>query len=178
MNYGFQKNKKAFSLIELLIVIAIMLIMTGTLFVNNREKKIAADVESVVRQVAAEIRGLQNESLTGKQIGTDYVGRYRFEINLQGTNHNADSATISYRKLSGVAPDLDSRNIDLSKKKVEFYSSADDDTDFYFESPRGEITWNDNNKVIKLRSTVDTNVTRLVCISDTGSITEEKTICP
>lgn len=60
--------KSGFSLAELLVVVAIIIIMTGALFASISGSKAQKDAENSARQVSAQLRQLQNEAINGKQI--------------------------------------------------------------------------------------------------------------
>ena len=62
------KFKSGFSLMELLIVIAIAMIMTGIVFVWNNGSSAPLDVKNATQQVRTQLSVLQNEALTGKRI--------------------------------------------------------------------------------------------------------------
>jgi prepilin-type N-terminal cleavage/methylation domain-containing protein len=160
--------RRGFSMLELLIVLAIMVLMTGVVFVNRNSSKAAADVEMVARQVAAQIRALQNESLSGKQIGTNYVSRYYL-----GITNGTSTYTVSYKDSAGIDIVGGSQTVNLSKKRVSF-SWAAGGPSLYFVAPHGQI---DSVKSIVITSMIDTNVKNWVCVSINGNVTEQKTDC-
>ena len=70
---NFKKNsllsyKRGFSVIEIVIAMALLIIMTAVLFVNQTSNKSQKEVEVAARQVAAQLRLLQNDSINGKYI--------------------------------------------------------------------------------------------------------------
>jgi prepilin-type N-terminal cleavage/methylation domain-containing protein len=60
------KNKKGFSFIELMITIAIMAIMTTVTLVSMNKGRELWAVKTAAREVAATVREVQNNALTGK----------------------------------------------------------------------------------------------------------------
>ena len=62
------KNKKGFTFIELMVVIAIIGIMTAVILVSQQDTKNARTVQTAGRNLTATIRELQNNAVTGKQI--------------------------------------------------------------------------------------------------------------
>ena len=72
MSNKFSKFKKGFSMIELLVVIVIVILMSAILFAGNQNKnKTRDEVDAATRQLASELRSLQNDALNGKQDVTD-----------------------------------------------------------------------------------------------------------
>jgi prepilin-type N-terminal cleavage/methylation domain-containing protein len=93
MNCKPSKFKSGFSLIELMIVIALIIIMTGVLLVNQNKNKAQQEVESSARQVAAQLRSLQNEALNGKQIeNPSGSGTYNIVCNFKFDSPSLDSS--------------------------------------------------------------------------------------
>lgn len=160
--------RSGFTLIELLVVAAIMLIMTTVFFANynGNDKKGRNDVESAARQVAAQIRALQNEALSGKKIGNDYVYYFKFDV-VSGSS----VFTINYAKSSGVGDTLGSgQPFNLAKNRITFGN----DVNLYFESPSGKPN---AAKQITIKSTIKATEAMCVQISIAGSVTEEKGAC-
>lgn len=176
MNHNFSKidkvcppacspTKRGFSLVELLIVLAIMVIMTAVLFVNQNDKKVTSNVETATRQVAAQIRALQNEALNGKKIGTTYVNKYKFSA-----VNSSSVYTVTYIDSAGGTIGTP-QDIDLESKRVSFVWAVGN---LYFSSPNGRV---DAANSIIIKSTT-ANVCMQVVVSIKGSITEEKITCP
>ena len=63
-----KKTIKGFSLMEVIITLAIIAIMTGVLFAKNNNKA-AQEVQLAAREMAAQLRLLQNDAINGKVIG-------------------------------------------------------------------------------------------------------------
>lgn len=59
-------NKKGFSMVELMVTIAIMALMTGAVFVNLAGNRKTKGVETEARKLVAVIRETQSNALTGK----------------------------------------------------------------------------------------------------------------
>ncbi|KKQ15536.1 MAG: hypothetical protein US25_C0002G0003 [Candidatus Moranbacteria bacterium GW2011_GWE1_36_7] len=109
----FLSSKHGFSLMELLLVVAITLIATAAIFSSNNSKKASSEVESAARQVAAHLRSLQNEALAGKQIGASYIDKFVFTV---------ASPTVSKYKIAYYDDpnpnSIQESEFDLEKKKV------------------------------------------------------------
>lgn len=61
------KFEAGFSLIEMLVVISILVLTTNMLFAMNRNSVANQEVQQVAQQIAAKLRSLQNDALTGKK---------------------------------------------------------------------------------------------------------------
>ena len=64
-------HRRGFTLIEIMVVMAIIGIVTAVTIVSFGSGKERKAVEGQARKVAAAIREMQNYALTGKQIGTN-----------------------------------------------------------------------------------------------------------
>lgn len=84
-----KKNKKGFSFIELMVVIAIIGIMTAVTTVSLGNTRTKKEVEVAAREVAAAIREAQNYALAGKQVsGAEYPCDYKFNAMVGTSNYN------------------------------------------------------------------------------------------
>lgn len=161
------KHKKAFSLIELLVVMAIILIMTAVLFSFDTGKQAQNDVETAGRQVASQLRSLQNDMLNGKQSS---AGRYACRAQMTFSNAGA-SFNISYYDAcptdgSGTGTLLGtSQTVNL--KNATFGS----DGNIVFASPRGAI-----NKGVGQITIQSGSAVYYICVHGAGSIEENKNI--
>ncbi|MDD5464245.1 MAG: prepilin-type N-terminal cleavage/methylation domain-containing protein [Candidatus Moranbacteria bacterium] len=176
MKQKFSKIKKGFSLVEMLIVAAIMIFMTGVLFVNQNGKKASSDVEVMARQIAAQIRALQNEALNGKRFDTNADGIA--DINACRFYFDAPAGLsyyVKYYSNCAVAPTeivSAAQTVSLNKKRVSIVGSA---TNLFFSPPDGRV---DGVKTIVIKSTI-ANVCASVNVSINGSVTEQKNVaCP
>lgn len=155
------KNKSGFSLVELIVVMAIIVIMTGVLLVsqggNNRNQE---DVEAAARKVAAQLRQLQNEALSGKQIGGTSACYFNFVAVGTATYQ------INYNNCSNVLIAGSSQSFDINTSKNVTAGAIT----ITFLSPRGGSA---SGKVI-LTSTKDINVQSSVCVCSSGNILEKK----
>jgi len=68
--------------------------MTAVLFMSQNGNKAQENADVAARQVAAQLRSLQNESLNGKQTGT--ITTIACDFNFDATNGDT-SYTISYK---------------------------------------------------------------------------------
>ena len=168
MKLMFQKNKKGFSLVELLIVLAIMTIMTGVVFATkNGDKKASVDVEAATRDVAAQIRSLQNEALNGKMIGTIPACSFKFAMANGDTKYSVSYfSDCSATTIIGAVKD-----INFNSKKTVKANSANS---FYFSAPQGTVS---ASQKIGLESLSDSSVKGCVVVSANGSVTENKGVC-
>lgn len=156
------KNKieSGFTLVELVVVMAIMFIMATVIFVNERGDA-RQDVEAVAQQVSAQLRNLQNESLAGKQVdvGGVPVSACRFVFDSSALT----SYAIKYDKNCGGAESvIGSTTISLAKKFVKMDAKV-----VSFISPRGDAN---SANVITLTSTKDSNEKRYVKINSNGNV--------
>ena len=176
------KNKKGFSLLEMLIVVSIIMTMTMTMFVISFKDRDKKELETVGRSVAAAIRETQNNALTGKQEGTDALpcafrfmttgtgfkvqGSFRALNNLCGD----DTADPSYTKVFAEN--------DFAKSKITIVGHTDDpDKDssyIVFVVPHGGyLNAVDKKKGVDFVVESDrVDVKYHVCVHSTGLIEE------
>jgi prepilin-type N-terminal cleavage/methylation domain-containing protein len=169
----FRKNKnhllfgKGFSLVEIIIVIALMAVMTAVLFASQVGDKTQEDVATSARQVAAQLRALQNEALNGKQIGEISACYFKFE-----TAGNETGYTISYNDCSNSLIDGSSQWIELgSGRQNVFISSA---VNMYFSAPWGQVST--ASSLIILTSKNDSSKQASVCVCNSGNIFDQKDV--
>ena len=164
MSYKFPKTKQGFSLAELLVVVAIIIIMTGVMFASMSGNKSQKDAENAARQVASQLRQLQNEAINGKQINDKIVCYFDF---------NYFSADKGYKIAYRDCPDGEeavetSPIIKLNSGKGNVSIDITDTTDIYFEAPHGiysgplQITFTSNDK------------RAYVCVCSSGNIFDTK----
>jgi prepilin-type N-terminal cleavage/methylation domain-containing protein len=90
------KNLKAYTLIEALVVVAIIAIVTSIILVSYSNSRRTQQLEGAAREVEAAVREAQSYALTGYQgvVGTDPC---RFEVAWSGTTY---SVTYWYKSTS------------------------------------------------------------------------------
>ncbi len=145
------KTKKAFSLMEILIVMALMSIMLVVVISTKNTDSSGKEVEAAAQQIVAQLRTLQNESLNGKQFSNVPVGVFKFHA--ENTSY-----TVSYINGGSI---LNSFVVNLSK--VNVVAAAD----IIFNSPRGE---NSGQNAILIRSRKNTSLEYVICVSSNGNI--------
>ncbi|MFA5777501.1 MAG: prepilin-type N-terminal cleavage/methylation domain-containing protein [Parcubacteria group bacterium] len=133
------KNKKGFSLIELLIAIAIIGIITSVTIVSMGDRKRDAEVEVAARKVVAAIRQAQNNALAGKGASSscsqynftygssgysmDCSGNYSVSHTLENgiTFANASANTVSFSVPFGTLNPASDTTIQLTKNSSTYY---------------------------------------------------------
>lgn len=186
MSNKFSKVKSGFSLIELMVVMLIVIVMTAVLFAKNTGNRAKSDVDGASREMAARIRSMQNEALSGKILDTDNDGT--FDTNSCGFNFqiiDANSYKTFYYNCLGVALVPGQIITDLTKKRIKMIT---DDVWFYFSPPRGDVkpvgpplgstSFSVAGNISLHLQSEDGSVNRYICISKSGSVTEQTAVCP
>ncbi|MFH0969473.1 MAG: type II secretion system protein [Patescibacteria group bacterium] len=145
------KKKKAFSIIEVLIVIAIIGIMTAATIVSLQSGKTDKELETAAREVSAAIREAQNNALTGKNASSS-CQYYDFTYTASSTNYSVGT-------VSGSGCPLASYTL---KNGVTFVNGGS----FNFSIPFGGVTGISGIKITK------NNVCYCVSINSSGSVEE------
>ncbi len=168
-----QKNKKGFSLIELMIVIAIMAIMAAIMLSMNSKSKIRLELETAMREVASGIRSAQNDALAGRRNANLSPCHFDFKLganlyNVEGEFYNGrdcENGTKSYAIIeSGEFP----KGVNVvAKYKGKIVSNIG------FNVPFGEVTVDRKiiDKSIRLSLSKE-GVHYIVCVSPSGRIDE------
>lgn len=126
--------KDGFTIIELLIVFAIIIIMTAVLLMNQNGNQAQKNVETAARQVAAQLRSLQNEALNGKQAGTVLTPACDFIFTSVA---NDTKYSVSYNNCSHVLIPGSAQPIPLNSGKGNVSISP---ATISFSSPRGQVS--------------------------------------
>jgi len=151
-------KKKAFTLIELMVVIAIVAIMTAAvLVIISPSQRAAQDVKAEGRKVASVIASMQNDALSGKNAGSSCSNTYTF---------NAANGAAAYT-LSGCT----SANYSTASG-VKFQGAVN----FNFTSPFGASSIGTSQAVTLTKS----GKIYTVCVYKNGKIIEiaDTTTCP
>src|SRR5664280_1664418 len=106
---------KGFSMIELLIVIAIIAIMTG-IFLTQKTNKSAIEVETYARTMAAQLRALQNDAINGKVIDGKIICKAEMTLN---TGTNPKGYSLEYYDNCISNPPLDTKDYTLPKSEIQ-----------------------------------------------------------
>jgi len=148
-------NRKGFSLMELLIVIAIIGIMTAVLLVNLSGSRSQKQVEAAAREVAAAIREAQNNALTGKNVTTGCS--YIFTYNSGSSSYGISSCSnINYTLSNGVI--------------------FNNGNNFTFSVPFGTVSGGYATPIVIRKGTSQYTI----CVNSAGNVTEKSgnTLCP
>lgn len=148
------KNRHGVTLIELLIVVAIIGIMTAVTIIYLGGAKNDKAVGTATREVAAAVREAQNYALTGKNASSDCT-TYEFKW----TNSSADySIEFADDTCSSVSP------INYTLKNGVTFGNGDT---VNFSIPNATIDANKNIEVKK------GNTSYSVCVCQSGKIEEK-----
>jgi len=162
---------KAFTLIELLFVVVIVLMMSGVLLFSVNKNKGTSEVENAANQVVAILRSAQNDAVNGR-IANDGKPICRFELyawngwkKMEVYYYNCASNTVSSQTLPFFSAKGEGGNVTSSADAV-----------FTFTSPRGDV--NSGSVVL-----TNGSVSYYVCVVAGGSsggsnIYAKKTSCP
>jgi len=162
------KNKNGFSLVELVIVMAIISIMTAVGLVSLQSSRTATQLEASGREVAAAIREAQNNALTGKN------------ANSTGTIcqvYNFVYTTSPDQYITNCSGNY--QNAHLLKNGVEFFSGGQ----ISFNIPSGSATLVNpsnppSNTIQQIRLDKGTSTSHYyICVNRSGSISEQSGLC-
>ena len=146
------RKLKAFSLAELLIVIAIIGIMSVVGFVSLSANKTHANLTTAQREVASAIKLAQSYALQGKAQGGSTPCGYGFRFTnptnyevfyntpASGTTCDQDNAVVAYLHFKTSAPVSQTAETGSLKNNVTLTGIADyAETEVYFTVPFGRI---------------------------------------
>jgi|GEM_PF-5870682 len=163
MNYIFQKNKRSypsnkngFSIIEILIVMAISVIALSIVLALKSGGSAGREVDSAANQIAAQLRSLQNEASNGKKIGDVVICGFKFDSTA------LSSYTVSYHDCASPTANTIETLSPVKLKNVNMDSVV-----VVFQSPRAET---DNSYAVTVASTKDSDIKKSAVINSSGSI--------
>lgn len=151
------KNKSGYSLVELLIVIAIIAVMTGAVFVSMSSNSAKRDVDVASRQIAAQLRDIQNEVVSGK-LAANTLPTQEFMLT------SANFGTYSVQYYNG-ASQLQILPFSLATKVV-----FEDAYQVGFLPPAGRST---GISTIIIHSTKDPTKKATICVNAAGKVEEK-----
>ena len=163
-NKKMKRTAKGFSMIELLIVIAIIVIMTGVLL-SQKTNKSAIEVQSATRTVAAQLRSLQNDALNGKIADGKII--CKAEMSFDPVN---EQYSIKYYNDCSSSVVLETNTFNLVKSDLQTGGTIS------FLVPMGKVNINLDGGVkrVLLVSASDPSQKMTVCVNDAGNIEEIK----
>lgn len=157
----FSKNKNGFTLMELMIAMAIVAIMTVIGIVSIQSGKVKSQLEASAREVSVAIREAQNNALSGKNAS--------IENNCNQYDFTYGGTTYSVGTVSGSGCPL---AIYALKNGVTFASGGN----FNFSIPLGTFSIISGGNSIQLKKGSDYYY---VCInSSSGNVYEKQSGCP
>jgi prepilin-type N-terminal cleavage/methylation domain-containing protein len=159
-----------FSLIELLIVIAVIGIMSAFVFVAFDKRPSHLEIAS--RQLTSDIRTLQRSALSGSVpsgisgpvcgFGMHRSGASEYQLFVITKNNAGDSCD------SGYAKEVTTGEVFSTKTLEQGVQFAQGPTNLYFEVPHGKVSRANNYQI-----TLD-GKSYYICVSDTGEVVENK----
>ena len=122
------KNKRGFSFLEMVVIVAIISIMTSVMMVVTFKERDRKEIEAVGREVTAAIREAQNYALTGKQQGTGLPCSFGFFTDLDDTagSLNVDDAGTKFE-------------VRGSYRQIDESCGVDYDPDTYLDADNGRV---------------------------------------
>lgn len=165
---AYQKNnqKKGFTLIEAVVVMAVISILAGIISVSYGAQRARNDVEASAREFASILKLAQNYALTGKQM-SDTTTTCQFIVTASGSTYS-----LWYRIKSAESCTADPALIATYNLRPGVGISTAGAT---FTLPwAGTGLANGTYTTFTLSKS---SATRFVCLYASGAITEQSTIC-
>lgn len=137
MSKYLRKNLPAFTLIELVMVMAIIGILASVAMVSFTDGRIRKDIETNAHEFAAVVREAQNYALTGRQLVSGTTPCF-YRITLGGTNYTFDyryknaagacgvSFTVQHTLKSGVTLESDDASLSFTPPFADIFDGNGD----------------------------------------------------
>ncbi len=151
-----KRSVQAFTLIEMVIVIAIVGIMTSIIVVSLGNGRTQREVETNAREFASVLKEAQNYALTGKQVGSGVV--CSFNVTWSGSAYHLDAVAKNGSACTGSSTLVATYAL---KQGVVFQSSGS----ISFSLPWAVTT----AKTIQLTKSTSTHT---VCLNSGGSVVD------
>lgn len=171
-------HRRGFTLIEIMVVMAIIGIVTAVTIVSFGSGKERKAVEGQARKVAAAIREMQNYALTGKQIGTNVPCKFGPGSIL--TSDVTFGLMYTYRTGTSCSAGMSASTIipGMIMSLENGVTFASDSNEFFFTVPRGELDPNGNLPPIDIQLSKG-STTYSVCVYPGGQVKDVAgTTCP
>lgn len=167
-----KKTMKGFSLVEVLISLAIIAIMTGTFLMtgNNKGKQ---EVQLAAREVAAQLRLLQNDALNGKVIDGKII--CKTEMNFKADpNTNTNKYEMKYYTGDCDSGGTEVRTETFVPKKSEINLGEATEGSISFMAPLGKVDYSTlgGPSGVLLQSEKNSDQKMTVCVNNAGNIEE------
>lgn len=131
------RKPKGFTLIEVLIVVAIVAIASGILLAGSGNGRTNREVETAAREFAGVVREAQSYALSGKQVVADTIP-CRSQVSWGGSSY---TLTYWYKNGSGTCDQTSVLATYTLKKGVTFSNSSS----FYFTLPHAGLSFGSGN---------------------------------
>ncbi len=123
--------QKAFTLVEVLVAIAILGILSTIILVNASGSRVTQDLEAGTRETVSFFRGVQNRALTGEQVGVGTIP-CRFGVAWSGSAYSVVYYSKNGAGVCGSPVTIQSYTL---RNGVVFASPGD----IYFTLPHAEV---------------------------------------
>lgn len=166
------KKKKGFTLVEILVVMAMSATMIAVTIVSLSDARSKKAVEGEGRKFAAVVREMQNYALTGKQFES---GRVTCGAGIFSIENEDESYIASYIYRTGTscadAPTIANLSPVPLSNGVQFSSDV---SSFYFRVPRGDVVDSSRVAIATPRLIVLQKSTAYysICVYPSGAVTE------
>jgi prepilin-type N-terminal cleavage/methylation domain-containing protein len=161
-------TRRGTSLIEVMAVIAIIAIVSGALMVAFSRNRQASNLEAAGRQLAADIRTVQNYALSGKMQGSTIPCSYGVVWGTGATEYN-----VTYKKLAGVDTCGNSNPTTIKTAQLPSGVTFGSGSAITFLLPRADFAVYHSSITLKAGS-----LTKLICIYRNGKILDNQDSCP
>lgn len=165
-----KKNLRAFTLIEVMVVVAIISIMAVIVIIPLGSGRIKRELEANAREFVGVVREAQNYALTGKQAvaGTDPCS---FRVNWGGSNY---TLTYWYKNVSGTCNQTFQMATYTLKNGVTFSNTSN----LYFTLPHADLTFGAPGPSIGA-TFIKQSSSHIACVYADGRISDQPgAICP
>jgi prepilin-type N-terminal cleavage/methylation domain-containing protein len=162
----WRKNSRAFTLIEVVIVLAIVGITTAVIIASLGNQRTKKELETNAREFASVLREAQNNALTGKQLNTATV-TCRFDVSWNGV---AYSHSAIVQNAGGTCTGASTVVASYSLKQGVSFSNAGTAT-FY-------LPWAFTPNALQVVFT-KSGIFHTVCLGVSGTVTDVAgNVCP